>query len=54
MMVEMFCGILSGAAYGPNVRQWLSNDGKPANLVSRIFNIFVVKCSEVCLFGLII
>lgn len=30
-MVEVFCGILAGAAYGPNIRQWLSDD-KEANL----------------------
>ena len=22
MMVEIFCGILSGANFGPNIRQW--------------------------------
>lgn len=32
MMVEVFCGILSGASFGPNVRRWKTND-RPANLV---------------------
>ncbi|XP_078615013.1 putative oxidoreductase YjmC isoform X1 [Branchiostoma floridae x Branchiostoma japonicum] len=31
MMVELFCGILSGGAYGPNVRRWKTND-RVANL----------------------
>ncbi|PVD29463.1 hypothetical protein C0Q70_08714 [Pomacea canaliculata] len=31
MMVEVFCGILSGASFGPNVRRWKTND-RPANL----------------------
>ncbi|XP_076461629.1 putative oxidoreductase YjmC [Babylonia areolata] len=31
MMVEVFCGLLSGASYGPNVRRWKTND-RPANL----------------------
>ncbi|XP_064605234.1 uncharacterized oxidoreductase YjmC-like [Liolophura sinensis] len=26
MMVEIFCGILGGAAYGPNVRKWRTSD----------------------------
>ncbi|KAK7109474.1 uncharacterized oxidoreductase YjmC-like [Littorina saxatilis] len=31
MMVDVFCGLLSGAAFGPNVRRWKTND-RPANL----------------------
>lgn len=31
MMVEVFCGILSGSSYGPNVRKWMSTE-TPANL----------------------
>ncbi|KAL3312665.1 hypothetical protein Ciccas_008744 [Cichlidogyrus casuarinus] len=31
MMVEMFCGILSGATYGINVRKWM-NTTRPADL----------------------
>lgn len=31
MMVEVFCGLLSGADYGPHVRKWKTND-RPANL----------------------
>jgi len=30
-MVELFCGILAGGAFGPNIRNWLSRD-KVANL----------------------
>lgn len=32
MMVEIFCGILANATYGPNIRQW-KNTEKVANLV---------------------
>ncbi|XP_041365965.1 uncharacterized oxidoreductase YjmC-like [Gigantopelta aegis] len=31
MMVEVFCGILGGSAFGPNVRKWKSST-EPANL----------------------
>lgn len=31
MMVEVFCGLMAGAAFGPNVRRWKTND-RPANL----------------------
>ncbi|KAK7494939.1 hypothetical protein BaRGS_00013818 [Batillaria attramentaria] len=31
MMVDVFCGILTGSAFGPNVRRWKTND-RPANL----------------------
>lgn len=30
-LVEVFCGILGGAAYGPGVRKWMQGD-RPANL----------------------
>ena len=33
VMVEVFCGILSDAAFGPNIRRW-SGDERVANLVS--------------------
>jgi LDH2 family malate/lactate/ureidoglycolate dehydrogenase len=33
MMAEMFCGILSGASWGPHVRKWMSTE-RVANLVS--------------------
>ncbi len=33
MMVEVFCGILAGAAVGPNIRRW-TGDEREANLVS--------------------
>ena len=32
VMVEVFCGILSGAAFGPNIRRW-TGDERVANLV---------------------
>ena len=41
MMVEVFCGILADAAFGPNVRRW-KGDERVANLVSRVF-LGVVK-----------
>ncbi|KAF8572496.1 hypothetical protein P879_00509 [Paragonimus westermani] len=31
MVVELFCGILSGAQYGSNIRQWMKTE-RPANL----------------------
>lgn len=31
-MVEILCGILTGAAYGPNIRSWQSSS-QEANLV---------------------
>ncbi|CAH8495641.1 unnamed protein product [Schistosoma rodhaini] len=31
MLVEILCGIIADAAFGPNIRRWLSTD-KPANL----------------------
>lgn len=34
MMVEVLCGILSGANFGPNVRTWKDFE-KVANLVSK-------------------
>ena len=33
MMVEVFCGILSGSAFGPFIRNW-KGDERVANLVS--------------------
>ncbi|CAH8508524.1 unnamed protein product [Dicrocoelium dendriticum] len=32
MMVEIFCGILAGASYGSNIRDWMHVD-RPANLL---------------------
>lgn len=34
-MIELFCGILSGGAFGPHIRHWGQHD-VPANLVSSI------------------
>jgi LDH2 family malate/lactate/ureidoglycolate dehydrogenase len=31
LMVELFCGILAGSAYGPNIRKWMTAT-TPANL----------------------
>ena len=39
MMVEIFCGILSGANFGPNIRQW-RHAHREANLVSFHRSIF--------------
>ena len=33
MLVEIFCGILADADYGPNIRKWRNTD-RIANLVS--------------------
>lgn len=38
MMVEVLCGILSGAKFGPNIRTWKDFE-KVANLVSEIYCI---------------
>lgn len=40
MMVDLFCGVLSGADSGPNVRQ-MADRNKPVNLVS-------TTCFELC------
>lgn len=32
MLVEIFCGIMGGGSWGPNVRRWMSTDAE-ANLV---------------------
>lgn len=32
MLVEVLCGILAGAAYGPNIRPWRQATGRHANL----------------------
>ena len=37
MLVEIFCGILADAAYGPNIRKWKTTD-TIANLV-RLVNL---------------
>lgn len=39
-MVEVFCGILAGANYGPNIRSWKSTS-TAANLVRALFLIEV-------------
>jgi LDH2 family malate/lactate/ureidoglycolate dehydrogenase len=41
MMVELFCGVLGGADFGPNVRQ-MSDRTKPVNLV-RIQLLFTLN-----------
>lgn len=48
MMVEVFCGLLSGSSFGPNVRRWKTND-RPANLV--INNLFSGLLSRVTFMG---
>lgn len=32
LLVEIFCGILSGSAYGPHIRNWAVPSDQPANL----------------------
>ena len=32
LLVETFCGILSGAMFGPNVRKWMEDTDRPADL----------------------
>jgi len=34
MMVDVFCGVLSGSAFGTNIRNWKGEDHKIANLVT--------------------
>ena len=36
MMVDVFCGVLSGSAFGTNIRNWKGEDHKIANLVKII------------------
>ena len=33
MMVEVFCGILSGSAFGPHLRKWQGEEMGQADLV---------------------
>ena len=33
MMVEVFCGILSGSAFGPHLRKWQGEEMGKADLV---------------------
>jgi len=35
MMVDVFCGVLSGSAFGTNIRDWQGDDHKIANLVTK-------------------
>ena len=35
MMVDVFCGILSGSAFGTNIRKWKGDDEKLADLVTK-------------------
>jgi LDH2 family malate/lactate/ureidoglycolate dehydrogenase len=39
MMVELFCGIMSGGQFGPFIRQWKDFE-RPANLVSRKKSVY--------------
>ncbi|XP_069681972.1 uncharacterized oxidoreductase YjmC-like [Periplaneta americana] len=32
LLVETFCGILAGATFGPNIRRWMENTDRPADL----------------------
>ena len=33
MMVDVFCGILSGSSFGPTMRKWQGDDERVADLV---------------------
>lgn len=39
-MIEIFCGILAGAHWGPHVRKWMSTKSE-ADLVRFFFEIFL-------------
>ena len=48
-MVDVFCGVLSGSAFGTNIRSWKGEDHKIANLVTKGFvlrNSFLVMMNE--------
>ncbi|PNF39234.1 malate dehydrogenase [Cryptotermes secundus] len=32
LLVETFCGVLAGSAFGPNIRRWMENTDRPADL----------------------
>ncbi|KAK7873581.1 hypothetical protein R5R35_009283 [Gryllus longicercus] len=32
LMVELLCGVLAGATYGPDVRKWMGDEDRPADL----------------------
>lgn len=55
VMVEVFCGILSDAAFGPNIRRW-SGDERVANLVSALnaLSWFAVLAFFLCVFFIMI
>ena len=36
MMVEMFCGVMADAKYGPNIRKWKDNN-REAHLVVNLY-----------------
>lgn len=47
MLVEILCGVLSGAAYGPNIRRW-GTYATVANLVGFYFcdAAYPIKCRD--------
>ena len=49
MMVEVFCGILAGANFGPNIRSWKSNTSA-ANLVGEFWVFLPVTTLNICLY----
>ena len=48
MMVEVLCGILAGATYGPNIRKWGTTE-RVADLVRVKGNVLETKYAKVFL-----
>ena len=42
MMVDVFCGILSGSAFGKNIKRWQGDDERVANLVTKGFLVLSI------------
>ena len=44
MMVDVFCGLLSGSAFGPSIKKWQGDDFRVADLVIyQYYNFFKRK-----------
>ena len=37
MMVDVFCGVLSGSTFGRNIKHWQGDDERIADLVTKLF-----------------
>ena len=40
MMVDVFCGVLSGSTFGTNIKHWQGDDERIADLVTKLFVFF--------------